>query len=500
MPAKRWVSWAAVSSLPQAKKISLSDQKANNLAAIEKHGGVLVEHLEVPGKSRNIILFEDACRKIPAYQRLHELIKAKAFDVLVYLDSSRIGRQASLAMSVIALCRDNGITCYELENPSATLELAEDAGYNDLLISAIKATGGQHEIMKIQHRHKMGMIARVNSGKFANIIPWGWIKRYHADGVTYDILVNEKAAEAIRMIFKLYLERGLGIGGVADEMNRLGYTSPKGLPFGYPAVENIIMKPWRYAGYTEINRESAKRPHVRAKGEFQAIISDETAQAAEDERLRRLGQRQPRVRLSRFTGVAWCAECDAPLYYSRSVTTVNGKRYTNVDLRCENQHSGRHISERKFSSQLRAALEYMRGLGPDTPPDDEQTPTQTAAEVAQHKIDRANGEIERLRASQKNIDNRYYVTQSPPMDEEQYNELVRKIQERIVGLETEIKRLQDDVVRAADERKQGERAAMVRADGLYWLDADDVQAANAFLRARLRVYVRDGAIEQVVIL
>ena len=92
----RWVSWAAVSSLPQAKKVSIDDQLAENRQHAERHDGQVVAELVVPGESRSIVLFEDACRRIDAYAELKRLIDGRAFDVLVYLDRSRLGRKASL--------------------------------------------------------------------------------------------------------------------------------------------------------------------------------------------------------------------------------------------------------------------------------------------------------------------------------------------------------------------------------------------------------------------
>ena len=63
----------------------------------------------VPGESRSIILLEEACRRIPAYARLVQLIEARAFDVLVYLDRSRLGRKASLSMAIVELCHVRGL-------------------------------------------------------------------------------------------------------------------------------------------------------------------------------------------------------------------------------------------------------------------------------------------------------------------------------------------------------------------------------------------------------
>lgn len=62
----RCVSWEAVSSKRQAggDKVSLERQREVNCQAIEKIGGVHAVSLVVPGQSRSIILFEDACRKV----------------------------------------------------------------------------------------------------------------------------------------------------------------------------------------------------------------------------------------------------------------------------------------------------------------------------------------------------------------------------------------------------------------------------------------------------
>lgn len=92
---KRVAIWAAVSSLPQAKKISLEDQITTGRDHARQHGAQVVSELVVPGESRNIVLFEDACQRIDAYARLKALIDAKSVDALVYLDPSRLGRTAA---------------------------------------------------------------------------------------------------------------------------------------------------------------------------------------------------------------------------------------------------------------------------------------------------------------------------------------------------------------------------------------------------------------------
>ena len=106
---RRVAIWAAVSSLPQAKKVSLEDQLRVGRDHAAQHNAQVVAELVVPGESRDIVLFEEACRRIAAYEQLQGLINAKAIDVLVYLDRSRLGRTAALSMAVVELCKSAGI-------------------------------------------------------------------------------------------------------------------------------------------------------------------------------------------------------------------------------------------------------------------------------------------------------------------------------------------------------------------------------------------------------
>lgn len=212
----RFVSWAAVSSLPQTKKVSLEDQLNTNRAHIAKYDGRLVAELIVPGESRSIVLFEEAARRIEAYARLKELIDARAFDVLIFLDRSRLGRKASLSMAVVELCHDAGIATYETENPPASLQLANGTSHDDMLIGAIKSVGAQREIQKLQERHEMGMIARVKKGEFPSAVPFGWRAVFDPAGNRI-IQIDEDAAAVIRlMILDFYMGRGMGIQVVAE--------------------------------------------------------------------------------------------------------------------------------------------------------------------------------------------------------------------------------------------------------------------------------------------
>ena len=98
------------------------------------------------------------------------MIEARSFDVLVYLDRSRLGRKASLSMAIVELCHASGIAICETESGG---ELIYGATYDQLLVGAIKSVAAQQEITKLTERHRMGMLARVQRGDWPNTLPWG---------------------------------------------------------------------------------------------------------------------------------------------------------------------------------------------------------------------------------------------------------------------------------------------------------------------------------------
>ena len=223
---KRVAIWAAVSSLPQAKKISLEDQLRVGREHVARHGAYVVAELVVPGESRDIVLYEDACRRINAYATLDGLISTKAIDVLVFLDRSRLGRTAALSMAVAELCNRAGILLYETESPLPSLDF-RTADHSDMLIGAIKSVDAQQEIRKIQDRHRKGMADRVAKGKMPGKVNYGWSAVHEAGRLT-GYAIDEDAAATVRLIVSLYLDNGFGALNIADHLNRIGRPAPAG--------------------------------------------------------------------------------------------------------------------------------------------------------------------------------------------------------------------------------------------------------------------------------
>jgi len=64
---------------------------------------------------------------------------------------------------------------------------------------------------------------------------------YDVDRDTMKLVINEKEAEAVKIIFSMYLE-GHGYGKIIDKLNLLGYKTKRGVPFGKNSLHDILKK------------------------------------------------------------------------------------------------------------------------------------------------------------------------------------------------------------------------------------------------------------------
>lgn len=497
MTQKRFVSWAAVSSLPQAKKISLHEQRAINRQHIEKHGGSLVADLEVPGESRDIDLFEEARDRIPAYQQLYDLVKSRSFDVLVCLKRDRLGRTLALAETVAQLCRRAHIVIYETESPPESLDFRDT--YDDLLLGAIKSAGAQRELVEIQRRHAMGMMGKFQRGEFLNKIPFGWRAEYDSKGHA-TIKLDEQAATIIRLaLVELFLDKGLGRPSIAEELKQRGYKTATGIEWSAYNVGKLFDMVWRYAGYAEINAYSKHRPYARGKGDFPAIISEDELQRIIETRATRVGARGAVAKTHRFSLMIWCNICNKRMRLQQTFTKRTRKDGTQVSYphvvagcRHEPYHSQRFLTCSKVERAVRAFILDLRQEGDLSAHLGDGEEVGTAGIDAQQEGIR--GEIEKARNDMLKADD---MLMDGKFDYERHSRQVKRIKDRIAQLEHEITLL-DDRRRAIQHRGQRRaRLSELIESGIDYLNMADERAANAKLRPLMKIWVGKGKVQRI---
>lgn len=483
---KRFVSWAAVSSEPQVEKVSLQDQLRTNRTHVERHGGILVEELVVPGKSRSIILFEDAARRIEAYARLKQLIDQRAFDVLIFLDRSRLGRKASLSMAVVELCHEAGIQTYETENPPARLDGAH-SGEDEMLIGAIKSVGAQREVQKIKERRRMGMTGRVQRGGFPAAVGYGWTVRYASTGKKTIDLHPEHAAVVRLALVDLFLERGWGMMQIAEELNRRSHPAPEGGRWIKSCVRSLLNRAHRFAGWSELRLPG--QPVVRGRGQWPAILTDDEADAVVAERARRKAARRTVGSMRLFSGCTWCRVCNRRMQVSSGLSSRRNQFI--VALRCQTPHTGANISEKKLRAAAQAAIQYLFDAANLEAVLSTYVPNADAIRV---EIAAKQDAIKQVKTAQNRADDAFVAGVMP---QERYQRQIDRLKAQLASLEDEIDVLHEALRAERTHSTRGDRLQEIVREGLAVLDHDDVQLANAWMRRHFRFWVGGSQVVEV---
>lgn len=487
---KRFVLWAAVSSQPQVEKVSLENQIKLGREHAARHGGTVVAELIIPGQSRDIVLWEDACQQIPAFAQLGQMIKARSFDVLAFLNHSRLGRDAALSMAVISLCYRSGIVPYDMESPPVSLD--GGISHSALLINAIKSVGGQNEVLEMVRRNRDGILGRVERGEFPYQETWGWLRRYDATGKLAGIEVDPNAVTVWRIIKEMYLQRSEGKPAIAAELNRLGIPAPRGGIWHKSTIGWLLAKAWRYAGYSDVNAMSKKgRPYYRAKAIWPAIISEEDVAALRAEQQRRLGGRAL-SHTHRFSLCVYCAACGHRMVYQYKAVRYKDKIHHRENYRCPTgDHPHKFCSARKVHDALTVAIAALA---------DESTITQLSTDTSGPRQSIATQQAElqtrlaALDAAMNRADDAYVAG---TMDTERYQRQAERIKEQRVTIHAELTILADRLQDLNHTEQRGQRLTAIRDTGLQLLNHPDVKLANAWLRQHFRIWVANNQIQRV---
>jgi DNA invertase Pin-like site-specific DNA recombinase len=470
----RWVSWTAVSSEEQAEKISLEQQAADSEAAVDRHGGLLVARLQVPGHTRYYALYEDAERDVPAYADLRRLIARRSFDVLVFRDISRLGRTAALIMNVVELCRQAGIALYPTADPPRTIEV--QSGHGAMLQNAILSVGAQDEVHRLRERHRFGMIGRVKEGKLPGKPTFGYKVTYDAKGKAH-VVIDEPAAAVVRLIFDLYLA-GMGTPQIADRLRELDLPSITGIPWKTKSAAHVVEHALRYAGYNELNRRSGEgRPYLCVRGEWEPIISEETLARVRAEQAQRAKSRKIANTVHRYSGVCLCEDCGAVMVSVSATGTV----------RCTRHIPNNAIRYQAIDAALDAAFADLDLEALDTGEDDDAAALH--GRLAALAVERARVDAAMQRADDLHLDG--------DMDEDRYRRQLKRLAGQRRAVEVEETRTRQLLAAAAERGTRRDRLESVAAIGRAMLHHEDATAANVWLRRHIRVRIGAGQVSEI---
>jgi site-specific DNA recombinase len=364
----RAISWAAVSSKPQADRESLHDQHRLNHALAEALGWEIVEDITVPGESRSYHRLSEATANLEAYQRLTEHAEGGHISWLIVKSRDRLARTRRLNREVADYLQDHNIRVYSRTMPPANTEQRTES---DVWGEAIESGYSEAEILRLKQRREMGMQARVRAGKIPGTPPWGFRRIADERGNVSHVFADPRAEEAVRFAITRY-QAGISLLRIVAEARKKGIKTARGQESGMGTVRQTVFQPAYYSlaawGKRRTSRKNGKKHTTRvpiedwliAEGNFDAPFTPDDWRATVEE-FRRRATEHPRRRGTKYplSGILWCGHCGRPMSGSNN----KGRRYYrcghNFDAENRIPSKRHHIRVPKAHLQLGEHLRHL---------------------------------------------------------------------------------------------------------------------------------------------
>lgn len=386
----RAVFYARVSTEEERQLNALEKQVAECKDAILRKGWKLVDQYVDEGKSGTQIKRRDE------YKRLFEDLESDKFDIVVIKSQDRLQRNTLDWYIWIDRLTTHGKRLYMY---------IEDTFYSpdNALISGIKAILAEEysrELSKKINNSYKRRIEAAKNGEKISIVNNSRSLGY--DKVNGELVINEKEAEVVRMIFNMYAS-GEGLRAISNTLYDMGYRNRSGNEID-PTTISRMLSSEKYKGVYVINQRhydfdtkktvlNPKSEWVHIPGAVPAIVEPELWDRVQEIKGSKVQSIKNEKRgrncgKSIFSGKIYCAKCGAK--YWRSLE--NGY----VKFKCSSYSKygkipGKGCDNKSFSEN--ALYSILQSLS-------EQIVEVNTAEVRKSLLSWLESLRERLRASQ----------------------------------------------------------------------------------------------------
>lgn len=197
----------------------------------------------------------------PQMLRLLEQVELKRYGAVLCMDIDRLGRGNMSDQGIIVETFKNSGT--KIITPSQAYDLNDEIDENNVEFAAFMA---RFEYKQIKKRLRAGVRRSIQDGCYLSNAPYGYRRAVVNKRHTLEIYEDE--AKYVRLIFDMYVNRGLGSQHIADAINAMGAKPHRAERFGRTSIMAILKNP-AYIGKIVWDKKS----HVRkgAKGNAKHI-------------------------------------------------------------------------------------------------------------------------------------------------------------------------------------------------------------------------------------
>lgn len=288
----------------------------------------------------------------PRMMELLDEVKNKKYDAVLVMDLDRLGRgnmqDQGLILDTFKQSKTKIITPRKVYN----LEDEFDEEYSEF-----EAFMARKELKLINRRLQRGRIKSIEEGKYISPdAPYGYIFKYDDKGKK-NLVINEDQANAVRLIFDMYIQ-GNGATKIANKLNNLGYRTNNNIEFKSKAVRDILSN-ITYTGYVKwktVDRKnhSRMRPldeQIISKGNHEAIIDEFTFKKAQDIRKSRYISPAKKEISNPLAGILICKRCGHNI-----IQKVSRGKYYLTCRHCDNRSSYSEYVEKAVVDSLESYL------------------------------------------------------------------------------------------------------------------------------------------------
>ena len=320
----RVVGYCRVSSVNQVDNFSITSQKNAIQEYCIRNGEQLIDFY-----IDNAI--SGATIERPALLQLREDMHTNKFDKVVVWSITRLSRNTSDMLNIISEFESCGIEFYSISD-----NLGDTTASGKLLMNIFGSLGEYERAMLIENV-KSGLNQRAKSGLHTGAPVLGYDR---SSDKTRELIINEAEASIVREIYNRYAS-GQGYRAIANALNRSGFTTKRGNPFGIPAVKYILTNDLyvgnitygRYLNWNKTRRRNKNSAPIEVEGAHEAIIDPDLWHRVQS-RMKKT-QRQPRHYSNNsnlLTGILRCPQCGSSMAISNTTNklkdgTVKRTRY-----------------------------------------------------------------------------------------------------------------------------------------------------------------------------
>lgn len=227
----------------------------------------------------------------PEMLNLLKDVESGMYDAVLVMDMQRLGRGDMQDQGLILKTFKDSNT--KIITPQKTYDLSNDF---DEEYTEFEAFMSRKELKMINRRMQGGRIRSIEEGNYiATNPPYGYLIQELKRGRS--LIPHPEQAPVIEMIFDMYVNKQMGGGSIADELNAMGFKTQTDKKWYSSAILNIIKNPiyigkitWKKRDIkksTDPNKKKDSKTRnksewIVANGKHEKLIDDELFYKAQD--------------------------------------------------------------------------------------------------------------------------------------------------------------------------------------------------------------------------